>query len=79
MSLNRPVRRIAGIQHLMPPLVAMMNDLKMPDVTPGLKQTIIDGVAKEAKGCPVEQLAETENNVLLGLLALRANAGSTLP
>jgi carnitine 3-dehydrogenase len=67
------------MEHLMPPLVAMMNDLKMPDVTPALKQTIIDGVAKEAKGCPVEQLAEAENDVLLGLLALRASAGSTLP
>jgi carnitine 3-dehydrogenase len=67
------------MEHLMPPLQAMMNDLKMPDVTPALKQTIIDGVAKEANGHPVEQLAEAENNVLLGLLALRASAASTLP
>lgn len=67
------------MEHLMPPLVAMMSDLKMPDVTPALKQTIIDGVAKEAKGQPVEQLAEAENEVLLGLLALRASAASTLP
>jgi carnitine 3-dehydrogenase len=67
------------MEHLMPPLVAMMNDLKMPDVTPALKQTIIDGVAKEAKGQPVEQLAKAENDVLLGLLALRASAASTLP
>ena len=63
----------------MPPLVGMMNDLKMPDVTPALKQTIIDGVTKEAKGRPVEQLAEAENDVLLGLLALRAKAASILP
>jgi len=34
------------MEHLMPPLVAMMNDLKMPDVTQALKQTIIDGVIK---------------------------------
>ena len=67
------------MEHLMPPLVAMMNDLKVPDITPALKQTIIDGVLEEAKGCPVEQLADAENDVLLGLLALRAQAGSTLP
>ncbi len=67
------------MEHLMPPLEAMMNDLKMPDVTPALKQTIIDGVAREANGHPVEQLATAENDVLLGLLALRASAASTLP
>ncbi|MDB5319639.1 MAG: 3-hydroxyacyl-CoA dehydrogenase, partial [Phycisphaerales bacterium] len=32
------------MEHLMPPLEGMMKDLKMPDVTPALKQTIIDGV-----------------------------------
>jgi hypothetical protein len=63
----------------MPPLEAMMKDLKMPDITPALKQTIIDGVLKEAKGRPVEQLAEAENDVILGLLALRAKAGDVLP
>ena len=67
------------MEHLMPPLEAMMNDLKMPDITPALKQTIIDGVLKEAKGRPVEQLADAENDVLLELLALRAKAAATLP
>jgi hypothetical protein len=36
-------------------------------------------VLKEANGKSVEQLAHAENEVLLGLLALRAKAGSTLP
>jgi 3-hydroxyacyl-CoA dehydrogenase len=67
------------MEHLMPPLEAMMNDLKMPDVTPALKQTIIDGVTKEAKDRSVDQLAEAENDVLLGLLTLRAKATATLP
>jgi 3-hydroxyacyl-CoA dehydrogenase len=67
------------MEHLMPPLEGMMHDLKMPDITPALKQIIIDGVTKEANGRPVEQLAKAENDVLLGLLALRASAGSTLP
>src|SRR4051812_36579377 len=67
------------MEHLMPPLEAMIKDLKMPDITPALKQTIIDGVLKEAKGRPVEQLAEAENDVILSLLALRAKAGDVLP
>jgi hypothetical protein len=57
----------------------MIKDLKMPDITPALKQTIIDGVLKEAKGRTVEQLADAENDVILGLLALRAKAADVLP
>ena len=67
------------MEHLMPPLEAMIKDLKMPDITPALKQTIIDGVLKEAKSHRVEQLADAENDVILGLLALRAKAGDVLP
>lgn len=67
------------MEHLFPPLVAMMNDLKMPDITPALQQTVIDGVLKEAKGQTVEQLTKAENDVMLGLLALRAKAGNVLP
>jgi len=67
------------MEHLMPPLEGMMKSLQMPDVTPALKQTIIDGVLKEARGQSVEQLANAENDVMLGALALRAKAGNTLP
>jgi hypothetical protein len=67
------------MDHLMDPLVGMMNDLKMPDITPALKQTVIDGVLTEANGRAVEQLADTENDVLMGFLALRAKATATLP
>jgi hypothetical protein len=66
-------------EHLMGDLVGRMKKLEMPDVTPALMQTVIDGVLKEANGKSVEQLAHAENEVLLGLLALRAKAGSTLP
>jgi len=66
------------MEHLMPPLEAMMKDLQMPDVTPALKQTIIEGVAKETGGHSVEELAQDENDVILGALALRQKAG-TLP
>jgi carnitine 3-dehydrogenase len=67
------------MEHLMPPLEGMMKGLQMPDITPALKQTIIDGVLKEARGQSVEQLANAENDVVLGALALRAKASNTLP
>jgi carnitine 3-dehydrogenase len=66
-------------EHLMDRLTALMKSLEMPDVTPELKQTVIDGVLKKAGGNSVEQLAEDENDVLLGLLALRAKAGRQSP
>ena len=72
-----------GIQHfmgqLMEPLVGLMEGLEMPAITPALKQTIVEGVLQEANGHAVAQLTEAENDVLLGLLALRANAAATLP
>jgi 3-hydroxyacyl-CoA dehydrogenase len=67
------------MDHLMGPLQGMMTDLQMPDITPALKQTVIDGVLKEARGQTVEHLADEENEVMLGLLALRAKAANTLP
>ena len=67
------------MEHLMPPLEGMMKDLQMPDVTPALKQTIIEGVAKEASGHSVDQLAQDENEIILGTLALRQSAGRTIP
>ena len=67
------------MEHLMPGLQGLMEDLKMPDITPALKQTVVDGVLKEARGHSVEQLANEENDVMLGLLALRAKAGKSIP
>src|ERR1700682_5457143 len=65
-----------GIQHfmdhLMGPLAAMFKSLGNPEVTPKLKQRIADGVLKEAADRSVEQLAQQENETLLGLLRLRA-------
>jgi carnitine 3-dehydrogenase len=69
-----------GIKHfmeqLMDPLAAMMQTLGNPQVTPELKQTIVDGVMREAAGRPVEELAREENEVIIGLLRLRANSAS---
>jgi 3-hydroxyacyl-CoA dehydrogenase len=72
-----------GIRHFverfMDGFAGQMRKLEMPDVTPALMQTVIDGVLKEANGQSVEQLAQAENEVVLELLALRAKAGRTLP
>jgi hypothetical protein len=63
------------MDHLMDPLQGMMKALGSPNITPELKQTVIDGVMREAGGRSVEQLAQAENEVLVGLLKLRAQHG----
>jgi carnitine 3-dehydrogenase len=63
------------MEHLMGPLEGMMKTLGIPDVTPALKQKVVDAVLEEAGGRPVEQLTREENEVLVGLLSLRAQAG----
>ena len=62
------------MEHLMGPLEALMKALGTPEVTPALKQKVADAVIEEARGRSVEQLAQEENDVLLGLLALRAKS-----
>src|SRR6266851_1882252 len=64
------------MEHLMDPLVAMMKTLGTPEITPQLKQTVVDAVLKEAGGRSVEQLASAENSVLIALLKQRAAAGA---
>jgi carnitine 3-dehydrogenase len=51
-----------------------MKTLGTPEITPQLKQIVVDAVLKEAGGRSVEQLAREENAVLTGLLKLRATA-----
>jgi 3-hydroxyacyl-CoA dehydrogenase len=63
------------MEHLMGPLAGMMQTLGTPEVTTELKQRVADAVLAEAGGRPVEQLAREENEILVGLLALRAQAG----
>ena len=59
------------MDHLMDPLQGMMKALGTPSITPELKQAVIDGVMREASGRSVDQLAQDENRVLIGLLKLR--------
>jgi carnitine 3-dehydrogenase len=63
------------MEHLMPPLTALIGSLAAPDVTDALKQAVVDGVLHEVGERSVDQLANQENEVLLGLLALRSKAG----
>src|SRR6201991_4268291 len=63
------------MEHLMDPLTGMMKALGTPQITPELKQTVIEGVLREAGNRSVDQLAQEENAVLVGLLKLRATNG----
>jgi 3-hydroxyacyl-CoA dehydrogenase len=65
------------MEHLMDPLAAMMKTLGNPEITAELKQTITQGVLREAGNRSVEQLAQEESDMLLGLLKLRAGPGRT--
>lgn len=63
------------MDHLMDPMAASFERLGSPHVTPALKQTITEGVLKEAGAHTVDDLAQKENGVLIGLIKLRAEAG----
>jgi 3-hydroxyacyl-CoA dehydrogenase len=63
------------MEHLMDPLAGMMKVLGTPDITPELKQTIVKGVLGEAGNRSVDQLAQEENELLVGLIRLRTQAG----
>jgi DNA-binding beta-propeller fold protein YncE len=73
-----------GIQHFMEhlsgPVAAWWKDLgTITDFSPQIKQTIVDGVLEEAGTRSIDQLAQERDEVLLGLLALRAeNAGPSV-
>src|SRR6185295_15609351 len=63
-------------EHLMPGLFEMIKTLKTPEIDDQLKQTLIDGVLAIAGNRSVDQLAQAENEELLGLLKIRANSAS---
>jgi 3-hydroxyacyl-CoA dehydrogenase len=67
------------MEHLMDPMGAMFKVLGNPQITPNLKRTIVEGVMQEAANRSVEQLAKEENELLVGLLRLRAEHGQGSP
>jgi len=64
-----------GIQHYMDTLFTglthLMQSLQMPEITDELKKTVVDGVLAEAGNRTLDQLAEDENEVMLGAMKLR--------
>jgi 3-hydroxyacyl-CoA dehydrogenase len=69
-----------GIQHFLAGVFEgvsyLFKELGNPQITPSLKQKIIEGVVQEAGNRSVEQLANEENEMLLRLLRLRTQHGS---
>ncbi|MFE5690928.1 3-hydroxyacyl-CoA dehydrogenase, partial [Streptomyces sp. NPDC056512] len=68
-----------GIRHfmdtLMPRMTGMWQDLGTPELTPELKEKIVNGVLEEADGHSVDELAAQRDAMLLSLLAVRATSG----
>src|SRR6201984_2972306 len=62
------------MEHLMDPLAGMMKALGTPNITPELKQRVVDGVMREAGNRSVDELAQAENEVIIELLRSRARA-----
>jgi len=60
------------VDHLMDPMAALIKTLGTPDITPEFKKTIVDGVLQEAGDHSLNQLAEDENELLVGLIRLRS-------
>ena len=59
------------MDHLSGPFAGWWADLGNPVLTPELKAAIIKGVAEEAGGRSVDELAQERDRVVMGLLALR--------
>jgi carnitine 3-dehydrogenase len=66
------------MEHLMEGMAAGFKNLGYPDVTADLKKTITEGVLQEAGDHSVEELAQAENELLVGLIRLRAQQGRAL-
>lgn len=61
------------LDHLSGPVSTWWKDLgTITEFTPQIKQTIIDGVAKEAGGRSIDELEQERDSMLLELLATRA-------
>jgi carnitine 3-dehydrogenase len=63
------------IDHLLPAMEPLWKVLGTPALTPEFKQKLAAGTVQEAAGRTVAQIAEAENEVIVGLLRLRAEHG----
>jgi len=60
------------MEHLLPGMVGLWKALGTPAVTPDLQRAVAEGVLHKAAGRSVDELAQEENETLVGLLRLRA-------
>jgi carnitine 3-dehydrogenase len=63
------------IDHLLPAMEPLWKVLGTPGLTPEFKQRLATGTVEEAAGRSVAELAGAENEVIVGLLRLRAEHG----
>jgi 3-hydroxyacyl-CoA dehydrogenase len=63
------------MDHLMIPLQGLMKALGEPNINDDLKKDVVAGVRAQLKGRSVDELADAENRVIIGTLALRQKAG----
>jgi 3-hydroxyacyl-CoA dehydrogenase len=63
------------IDHLLPAMEPLWKVLGTPGLTPEFKQRLAAGTLEEAAGRSVATLATAENEVIVGLLQLRAEHG----
>ena len=61
----------------MPRMAAGWPGLGNPELTPELEQQIVKGVLEEADGRSIEDLAAERDEMLFGLIAVRAEQGSS--
>ena len=70
-----------GIQHfmdhLMPRMAAGWPGLGNPELTPELAHQIVKGVLEEADGRSIDELAAERDEMLFGLMAVRAEYGAS--
>jgi hypothetical protein len=69
-----------GMEHFLKqftgPMTAWWKVLGSPQLTPELQQKLVAGVHAEVGGRSIDALAAERDEVLLGLLELRANAAA---
>jgi hypothetical protein len=58
-------------------ITAWWKDLGSPELTPELRQKLIDGVKAEVGSRSIQELAKERDRVLLGLLALRTGVDAS--
>jgi 3-hydroxyacyl-CoA dehydrogenase len=81
MMINHLAGGQGGIEHFFQqfagPLQASFKGLGNPDLTPEVQQKLIDSVHEEVGSRTIEELEAERDNLLLGLLQLRAAAKTT--